>query len=260
LLIQQNEERIKLYNMQGRKIIQDKRLIKFADVDKETKLATLHPMKLDQQINETANNEIYNHIDFIQKDWEDAYFEVIREDVDFKVEAGTALKRKSRSTQLKEDYQTLKNYRSTADLNNVFSIGHSVEQDIKDSNPLAYQAFKLLDENTLNVLKFNVKKVQAAVILKESNLVEVKLLKLLNNEFRVNNFYTNEQIKTKLQKIYNDLNLRWHNGKIRVASATQLSEKGRFETYQTKRWNDKLNKDEHGYVILRAQFQLRMAA
>lgn len=112
----------------------------------------------------------------------------------------------------------------------------------------------------MNELKFNVKKVQAAVIVKENNLVEVKLLKLLNNEFRVNNFYTNEQIKHKLQKIYNDLRIRGDNGKIRVASVTQLSEHGRFETHQTKRKNEKSGTDDHGYVIIRAQFSLRMAA
>lgn len=260
LLIRQNEERVTLYNQQDRKIIQDERLIKFADVDNETKLAKIQLMKLDQQINEAANNEIYNHIDFIQKDWEDAYYEVTYEETDFVLETSTALKRKSRNTQLKEDYQRLKEYRSTQSSSNVFDIARIVEQGIKESNPLAYAAYKLLDDSKMDELKFNVKKVQAAVILKENNLVEVKLMKLLNNEFRANNFYTNEQIKSKLQKIYSELNIRGDNGKIRVASATQLSEKGRFETRQTKRKNDRTGNDDHGYVILRPQFALRMAA
>lgn len=259
MLIKQNVERVNLYVQQGRKIIQDERLPKFADIDKETKLATLNTMKLDQQINEAAKNEIYNHIDFIQKDWEDAFFTVIREDVDFKVENSTAIKRKSASAQLKEDYHTLKNHQSEQQESKIFNISQSVEQCIKNTNPLAYQAYKLLDETTILELKYNVKKVQAAVIVKENNLVEIKLLKLLNNAFRVNNFYSNEQIKSKLQQIYNDLNIREENGKIKVALANQIAESGRFETKETKRKNNK-GKEEHGRVILRPQFALRMAA
>jgi hypothetical protein len=259
LLIKQNEERVMFYNEQGRKVFEDERLIKFADIDKETKLATLDTMKLDQQINEAANTEIYNHIDFIKKDWEDSYFEVVVEHVDFKVETGTSIKRKSGSAQLKEGYQTLVNSKVTQQTKGIFNIISSVESDIKGSNPLAYQAYKLLDEEKMSELKYNVKKVQAAVIVKENNLVEVKLMKLLNNAFRVSLFYTNDEIKRKLQTIYNDLNIRENNGNIKVAIANQIEESGRFETHITKRKNNK-GVYEHGRVILRPQFALRMAA
>lgn len=43
MLIKQNEERVMFYKEQESKVFQDERLIKFADIDKETKLATLDP-------------------------------------------------------------------------------------------------------------------------------------------------------------------------------------------------------------------------
>lgn len=259
LLIQQNEIWVNLYNQQGQTIIQDERLPKFADIDKVTKLAILNTYKLDQQINEAAKHEIYNHIDYIQKDWEDAYFEVVREDVDFKVETGTNFKRKSAATQLKEDYETLKAYKAPLLGSIVVSLRQSIEQSIKNSNPLAYQAYKLLDDAEMQKCKFNIKKVQAAVIVKENNSVRLKLSKLLHLTFRVNNFYSNDQIKNKLQQIYKELNIRDSKGNVKVAIANQIAANGCFEVKVTKKKNAK-GIEEHGMVILRPQFALRMAA
>ena len=239
----------------GFKLIPDPRLKHFCDVDKTTHKATLDPMKLDQQINQAANNEIYNHIDFIKKDWEDAYFKVEIEDSDVVLETKTALKRKSGAKQLEEDYKTLLEHKSSQQASNVFGLDRSLENRIKVSNPTAYQAAKLIDEQTMIAMKYNVKKVQAEVILKEYNLKEVKLLKLIGHEFKVGIFNSNEDIKNKLQAIYNKLEVKDHKtGKIKIASAEQIRSKGLFEADDTKR-----NK-EHGKIIIRAQFSLRMAA
>ena len=259
LLIKQNSERIAMYKEQNRKIIQDEVLTKFADVDNKTNIASLNTMKLDQQINEAAKNEIYNHMDYIQQDWEDAYFDVTREDVDKRLDGDTKLKRKSTATQLEEDYKYLKAHKIKQQDAMKFSLGISLEQSIKDSNPLAYKAYQLLDDAKMAELKYNVKKVQAEVIVRENKSTGLQLLQLLNNAFRVNNFYTNEQIKSKLQIIYNSLNLREANGRIKVAKANEIELPGRFEVQETKRKNAK-GISEHGKVILRAQFALRMAA
>lgn len=239
----------------GFKLIPDPRLKHFCDVDKLTHKATLNLMKLDQQINQTANNEVYNNIDFIMKEWEDAYFKVEVEDSDVVLETKTALKRKSGAKQLEEDYKALLDYKLNQQVSNVFGLDRSLENRIKVSNPTAYQAAKLIDEQTMIAMKYNVKKVQAEIILKEYNLKEVKLLKLIGHEFKVGVFYTNEHIKNKLQEIYFKLDIKDHKtGKIKVATANQIRSKGLFEAEDTK-----FNK-AHGKRIIRAQFNLRMAA
>jgi hypothetical protein len=259
-LIAKNNEHVALLKRQDREIEDDETLLRYADIDPSTKLATLNLMKLDQQINKAANEEIYNHIDYIQKDWEDAYFNVVKEEADCRLETGTQYKRKSAASQLKEDYLRLKTHKTKQQQGMVFSIGKSVEQDVKDTNPLAYKAYKLVEEAKMDELNYNVKKVQAEVIVKENKRADQQLLELLNNAFRVNNFYSNEQVKTKLQAIYTALNLREANGKVKVAKANEIAEAGRFEVAITKRQNDKTGNYDHGLVIIRPQFALRMVA
>lgn len=259
LLIKQNNEYNAFCNENGSKPKPDERLTKFADVNKSTNIAILNLMKLDQQINEAANNEIYNHIDYIEKDWEDAYFEIKKDYSDLRVETTTTLKRKSKAQQLEEDYKKLLDHKQKQRENMIFSLGQTIEHEIKKTNPIAHKAWELLDESTMEQLKYNVKKVEAAVILKENTIVEVKLLKLLSQVFEVGRFYPNEDIKTKLQEIYNKLNIREENGKIKKAIANQLGDKGRFEVRITK-GEDKKGNLVHGLFILRSQFGLRMVA
>jgi len=239
----------------GFKLISDPRLKHFCDVDETTHRALLNFMKLDQQINQAANNEIYNHIDFIKKDWEDAYFNVQLEDNDEVLETKTVIKRKSVAKQLEEDYQALLQHRLTQQASNVFGLDRSLETRIKTSNPTAFSAAKLIDEQSMIAMKYNLKKVQSEIILREYNLKQVKLLQLVGHEFKVGAFYTNEYIKNKLQSIYSKLDIKDpKTGNIKVATANQIRSKGLFEADDTKRNN------EHGKVIIRPQFNLRMAA
>jgi len=258
-LIAQNNAYVSHCQQRSTVVKPDERLDKFADVDKDTKLATLNIMKLDQQINEAANNEIYNHIDYIEQDWRDAYFDVEREDSDLKIENSTTIKRKSASKQLEEDYQCLLKLRPAQRANQVIDLFKNVEQDIKKSNPVAYEACKELDEGTMVDLKYNVKQVKKAIILKANSRANVKLAKLVNETFKVGSFYTNQVIKSKLQEFYSLLNVRDEVGKTIVATANQLETSGRFEVKEAKKRGAD-GKEENGKVILRQQFALRMAA
>jgi len=258
-LIKQYNERVSDFTIKGIAIKEDEQLNRYADIDKETKLATLNLMKLDQQINEAANNEIYNHISYIQKDWEDAFFNVKLQYSDKKLETETKIKRKSAAVQLQEDYLALLTFKREQEESTLFFIGNTPEQQIKSTNPTAYLAYQHLDEATMLKLKYNIKKVQAAIIMKENIEAERKLLKLLKQTFKVGEKYTNKYIKSKLQEFYNQLNIRDENGKIRVATATQLGERGRFEIKDDKLSNNK-GQRESALLIVRPQFELKMAA
>jgi hypothetical protein len=253
--IAQYNQRVADYTRKGIKIAKDERLEKFAEINEETKLATLELMKLDQQINDAASSEIYNHIDYIEQAWKDAYYNVEKHYSDEKVETGTSIKRKSAAKQLEEDYLKILEYREKQQNGLVFSLGKTPEQAVKDTNSTAYLAAKYLDKAIMEELKYNVKKVTAEIIYKENDLAEVKLLKLLCQTFKIGDKPTNQFIKNKLQEFYNKLNIRDKTGKIRVATASQLGENGRFEIRP-----DKNKEKENCMLVIRAQFGLRMVA
>lgn len=258
-LINQNNDYARECRKHKRTFREDKRLKYFADRNKFTNIAILNPMKLDQQIDEAANNEIYNHIDYIEQDWKDGYFDVEIEPSNLQLDSATKLKRKSKAEQLKEDYLALREYHKAKQGGMVISLLGSIEKSIQASNPTAYLAEKFLDETTMERLNYNVKLVKEAIILQENVSSEVKVLKLLSETFKVGKFYTNEDIKVKLQNIYNKVNIREKNGEVKKALAVQIGEQGRFDVDATKRDIGKGEK-EHGLLILRAQFGLRMAA
>jgi len=169
------------------------------------------------------------------------------------------MKRKSKATQLKEDYNTLKDFYLNRSNIIVFNIGQSIEQEIKSNNPTAYWAVKLLNDDVMESCKYNVKKVDTAIILKQNTLAEVKLAKLLNQQFKPACRYTNAEIKQKLQTIYNQLNIRNGNGTIKVAKATDLRDNSWFEIESCKK-KTAGGEYENAQLVIRAQFNLLMAA
>jgi hypothetical protein len=259
MLIKHNNEYVADCKLNNLSVTKDERLIKFADINKDTHIATLNLMKLDQQINEAANNEVYNHIDYIKADWESGYFDVDLEYSDLVIETKTVTKRKSAKKQLEEDYLSLKEHQLTKQKGGIVINLFSPVEEIKKSNPTAYKAFELLDEATMVKLKYNVKAVEKELILKHNGLAEFKLLKLMEQAFKVGNSYTNELVKAKLQEFYDLLDIRSDDGKLRVAAATQIREFGRFEANDCKT-PDINGTSAHGKYIVRAQFNLRMVA
>jgi hypothetical protein len=259
LLINQYNIYVTDCTQRGVKPKEDERLTKYADIDEHTNIATINLMKLDQQINEAANNEIYNHISYIQAAWGDAYFDVTNHNSNERVEGNTVIKRKSASKQLEEDYQKLLAYKTQQKEGMIFYLGETPEEEVKTRNPTAYKAWKYLDEAAMIQRKYNVKKVEAAIILKENTLAEVKLLKLIAQLFKVGMRYTNEYIKSKLQEVYTQLNIRGENGNIKVATANDLADNGRFEIKACKIPDDK-GKPHNGQLIIRGQFSLKMVA
>ncbi|NVM67098.1 hypothetical protein FHW88_005419 [Mucilaginibacter sp. SG538B] len=253
-------ERVAHRTKSGMTLSEKTEVDKYADRDTKTKIAQLNLMKLDQQINEAANNEIYNHINFIKQDWEDGYFNVELLEANHVIENKSTEKRKSKAKQLEEDYLKLKEYKGKKANGIVFSIGQSIEDEIKSRNPTAYQAHELLDEATMIKLKYNVKRVDREIILKENTRAELKLAKLLKQEFKPGNKgYTNQHVKCKLQEMYNSLNIRSENGKVRIAAATHLEDNGWFQV-ETGKVKNSRGIRENGLRIIRANFNILMAA
>ncbi|WP_354431644.1 MULTISPECIES: hypothetical protein [unclassified Mucilaginibacter] len=233
---------------------------KYADIDEYTQLATLNWEKLDQQINDAASGEIYNHIDFIQQAWKDAYYDIELIKNDLVSETATLKRRKSAAKQLEEDYNLLKS-QSKAETTKLLTLSSTstIESFVNKTNPQAFKAFQLIDEETMSNLKYNVKKVEAEIIRRDNSSLELKFRQMLNLTFKIGGEYTNKDIKEKLQTIYTILGIKAENGKIMTATASQLSAKGLFEVEDCKVLMDSGTR-EHGKRIIRTQFNLRMAA
>ncbi|WP_423149206.1 hypothetical protein [Rubrolithibacter danxiaensis] len=240
-----------ILNSRFNKFTKDERLKFFADIDKNTKLATLNLNLLDQQINESASNEVYKNIKFIIEDWNKAYFDVEMQYSDHKLETKTERNRKSAATKLKEDYFELESLLTTTTL--TFHFGKSAEQQIAERNPIAYKAFKLLNKQLVENLKYNPKKLEREIILRENEDAEVKLMKLLKRTFtfkKGNDFYFNSFITSKLQELYKKVGLKdAKTGQVKRASPSDLGEEGRFIIKIAKRTNPQ-GKRENGVIII----------
>ncbi len=243
----------------GHKPEDDERLSKYAEYSFKTRIPELSSMKIDQQINHAYSDEMYNNIELIKKEWEDGYYKVEVEYSPILLETNTTMKRKSRAQHLKEDYLTILNYNKEQGEELTFHLGQSPVDKIRNTNPLAYQAAKLLKETMMKQLSYNVKRIQAEVILAANTMNEIKLLKLLNQEFQQGQGLPNSSIIDKLQGIYYMLEIREvKSGEIKKAKATDLIEW--FDIDDLKLKDDKGKFTVHGWLILRAKFNLRVAA
>ncbi len=254
LLIQQHNEFVN--RQKTGKFTENPRLKLFSHVNDVTKIATIHPNLLDQQINEASNNEIYNHIDFIKEDWEKAYFEVEMQTSYMKLDSKTTLSRKSKRYILKEDIDTLDRLKDKGQ--SIFFIGSTpIEQQIEKRNPLAYKAWKLLSPDELSSLDYKVKEVEKMVIQRENTDKHTKLLHLLKREFN-HQWYFNYQIEEKLQNLYKDLEIKdKSNKKVKKAQPNQLADSGFFIIKGSKR-KDTDGKEKYGYYIEGYQLEMKL--
>jgi hypothetical protein len=229
---------------------------KYADVAYKTKVATLNKLKLDQQINQAHSREMYNNMLLLEDEWEKGYFDVTVVTCKYQLETTTNMKRKSKAQQLKEDYLAILTYKQS----DGFYLGTTPEDQIKITNPLAYQAYKLLNRETMEACAYNVKKVATAVTLASNVQQEHKLLQLLALEFKQGDRFTIDEIRARLNRIYIIVNLRDpYTGKLVSANAKDLETKGWFDIKPCKEDRGR-SELENGFQILRARFSVRVAA
>ncbi|OYZ28272.1 MAG: hypothetical protein B7X86_13645 [Sphingobacteriales bacterium 17-39-43] len=230
----------------AKKFLDNKGLYKLADIDEQTGLASINLMKVDQQINESAANEIYRNISFIKRDWEQSFFKTVVATSDYKIDTKTKLKRASSMDKFREDYEHLKAYKG--DSVGTFYMGKNIEDYIRSRNPLVVDAYNLLDEAFITGSKFNVKKIETAVILKSNELSKTKLKQLAKKVFKRDEFYANSDIRRKLDKLYVKLNIiNPKTGEVAKSKPIHLEQLGfRIEARKGK---NEAGEWEHGYTI-----------
>lgn len=221
-------------------------------------VAKLNNYKLDQLVNDSLTNEEYSSIDIIGEMWEKGLYKPYISRYEERLQPGKKeSKRMSKANKLKaviEEFERLEMEKEEF----AFNLAYDELDKLKENNPFAWQVFTELDKETLVKLAYKENAVKAALINKSNLNAEMKLKQLLNINFQVNGRYTKNEIKQTLQRLYNAVGLKDKHGNIKIATAEQLGEYGRYELQEGKK--KVKDKFEPTFTILRAQFELKVAA
>lgn len=219
---------------------------KYTTLDKETGYAKLCYQKTDQFINESACNEEFNHIDYIQQAWENAGFQTAVFEHKQTLEKTIQRKTKKSVKEILSDFETL----DPENRKNQFIIyADQVFDKLINTEPTLYRAYQILTKEEINSTDYKMDEIKKLLISKDNKNAEIKILKLLPLYFTVGNRYTKDHIKTKLQEIYNKA------GYKKKATAEQLKNPDWYDTKPCKIKN-KEEKYENGFKILRMNFKL----
>lgn len=222
---------------------------RYTTIDSVTGYAKLCYQKTDQFINESACNEEFNHIDYIQQAWENAGFQT--EVLEHKQTLEKVIQRKTKKSvkEILSDFETL----DPENRKNQFIIyADQILDKLINTQPTLYKAYKTLTKEEISSTNYKMDEIKKLLILKDNKDAEMKVLKLLPLYFSVGERYTKEFIKAKLQEIYNKA------GYKKKATAEQLKNPDWYDTKPCKIKN-KDGKDENGFNILRMNFKLTVS-
>lgn len=225
----------------------------FAEIDENTLIATLNYTKVDQLLNEQICAEEFNNIVFILKAWEDSLFDVtlMKHEVpkELKPSSDKRISKRNAFAQTIGRLKALEQQKKDF----LYSFACMQIQQIKVTEPFAYNAYFTLGYEKIEELKFNIKAVQRDLTLISDANAEIKLLKLLDSTFDVGRRYTKSYIKDKLQELYKSTGIE------RLATAEQIKDIGRYDVQPCK-LRGANGQFYHGFLIMRKQFDLKTAA
>jgi len=217
---------------------------RYATINANTGKAEICHVKIDQFINESACNEEFNHIDYINEAWQKAGYET-----DVKVNPRYLASNKRRKT-IKSVKDILSDFEQS-ESDNTFYFGQSPLEKLKNKYPFLYKAYKDLSKEEIKSTGYSMNKIEKLWILKNNKDAEIRVLKLLPLYFTVGERYTKEYIKQTLQEIYDetgykakataeDINCTWYDSK----SCKIKNNAGRYD---------------NGFEILRPTFKVLAA-
>lgn len=222
---------------------------RYTTLDKEIGYAKLCYQKTDQFINESACNEEFNHIDYIQQAWENSGFQT--DVLEHKQTLEKTIQRKTKKSvkEILSDFETLDPENRK---NQFITFADQALDKLINTQPTLYKAYQMLTKEEINSTDYKMDEIKKLLILKDNKDAEMKVLKLLPLTFSVGNRYTKDYIKAKLQDIYNKA------GYKKNATAEQLKNSDWYDTKPCK-VKDKEGKDKNGFEILRMNFKLRVS-
>jgi len=224
--------------------------MKYADIDINTGKAKINHAKISQLINEAACNEEFNHIGYINKAWKGAWYETKMLRYKETINKGAKRQTSKSAKEIISDFEAI-------DPNNVYFFfrDDTLEQklsDLKKRYPELYKAYKTLTEEEIEATGYKMSEIRRLLITKNYKDAEIKVLKLLPLYFAVGGRYTKEDIKEKLQKIYDEA------GYNKKATAAQLGNSGWYDTKECKILTKKGGYN-NGFEIIRNKFKMNVS-
>ena len=223
-----------------------------AEINEETGQAKINNSKIDQLINESACNEEFNHLCHIKAAWERAGYETDMRKYEETIKKDTEQRERKRLTS-KSIQDILSDFEALEPKNTcTFFRNEEHEQQLKqlkNKYPALYKAYQMLTREEIKATQYNVKEIEKLVILKNNKSLGMKILKLLPLYFVVGKRYTKEEVKRKLQKIYDE------TGYEKKATAAQIDNPKWYDVKPCKVKNKQGNYD-NGFEIIRMNFKL----
>jgi hypothetical protein len=220
---------------------------KFANVNSNTGKAIINYTKTDQIINESACNEVFNHIKFIKEAWEKANYDT-RIGTYLELRKPKEFKRLTKLT-VKEIIKMFKKLKPKFEF--IFNSEETEKQlnQLISKYPDIYNLYKNLTIEEMESVNYDLEEMQKLFILKNNKDAEIKVMKILPLSFSVGERYIKNDIKIKLQKIYNE------SGYIEKVKAEDLKNKQWYEVKECKIRN-KSGKYDNGFEIIRPEFPI----
>jgi len=223
---------------------------KFANINPDTEKAIINHTKVDQLINESTCNEVYNHIDFIIEAWKNANYDIQIADYE------ELLKPKEIKRQTKLSVkEILEAFQKLMPKSNFIFNSEEMEKQLnllKSKHPIIYEAYQKLTLDEIKETEYNIKEMEKLLILKNNKSAEMKVLKLLPHYFSVGRRYTKIDIKTYLQEIYNKAGYKLK------AKAEQINNPNWYDARPCKIKN-KAGGYDNGFEIQRMNFKTLVA-
>ena len=221
---------------------------KYATINTDTGKAEICHTKIDQLINESACDEEFNHIHYIQEAWQRAGFETNLETHSETLDKKIQRKTKKSVKEILEDFEMLES-------TNSFIFGQQSKEQIqltklRSKYPVLYDAYKRLTSEEVESSNYTMTGIEKLLILKNNKDAEIRVLKLLPHYFTVGERYTKETIKDNLQAIYDKA------GCIKKATAEQINTW--YDARPCKK-KDKAGTYHNAFEIQRMRFNVHAA-
>ena len=218
---------------------------RYATINTNTGKAEICHTKIDQFINESACNEEFNHIDYINAAWQKAGYET-----EVCVN-NNYLNRSPKRKTVKSVKEILADFEQL-ESNNIFYFGQSPIEKLKNKYPNIYKAYKELSKEEIESTGYSTEGIDKLLILKNNKDAEIRVLKLLPHYFTVGQRYTKEYIKQTLQWIYDEAGYK--------AKATAEDINCTWYDSKSCKIKNKAGNYDNGFEILRPTFKVLAAS
>lgn len=202
----------------------------FCKFSKDTQVASVFPMKVDQHVCQEYSREGYANIEMIQEQWKNMNYEtqVILSDLPTIV-----IKGQKKSVINKSVVEVIKMHREHPE-RYLYHQSKITMDKLKDNYNILFTALDMLGEEEIIRLGYDDKKMERELVSISNKNLDDKLKQRLKDTILFGKYYTVQELKEILQEAYNDLGYKGPTGKPLKATAQKIIDLNIFTTHKTQ--------------------------